>query len=241
MSGYDGARVLEAIRAVNAAQTKQDIISHTVSFTAHYGFSRILIGQLVSPASVPYKDILFVTNWPEELQAERMEKFAIHHDPIAKCALRSTRPFRWDEAMKFATRTGRKIVEMTANYQMTDGYTFPIHGLYSVPGGVSLGGQKLELSPTELREVEIFVQSVYVKLEEIEGPFPYQEVVDLTDREAEVVQFVAAGKTNPEIASILGIREDTVNKTLQRVSKKLNTTNRAHTVAQAIAKRQIFG
>lgn len=241
MSGYDGARVLEAIRAINAAQTTQQIISYTVNFTQHYGFSRILIGQLVSPASVSYDDIMYITNYPQELQAERMDMFAVHHDPIAKAALVSTRPFRWEEAMRYATSLGRKVVEMAANYQILDGYTFPIRGLYSIPGGVSFSGEKVDLSPRDLQEVELFAQTVYVKLEELEGPFPYQEVVNLTPRESEVIQFVASGKTSAEIAKILGIQEDTVNKTIQRAGAKLNTTNRAHTVAQAIAKRQIFG
>lgn len=241
MSGYDGARVLEAIRAINAAQSTQEIIDVTLQFALPYGFTKLLVGQLVSPASVPFQDILYVTNWPRELTKERVSSFAIHHDPVANCALKSTRPFRWKEAIQYATRQGRKVVQMTGNYGINDGYMFPVHGLYSIPGGVSLGGDDLELSPTELRELELVAQTIYVRLEEMEGPFPYQDIADLSDRECEVVQFVAAGKTNPEIATILGIQEDTVKKTIQRASQKLNTTNRAHTVAQAIAKRQIFG
>ena len=118
---------------------------------------------------------------------------------------------------------------------------FPVHSLFSVPGGVSLGGTKLDLSPHQISEVELVSQTLYVRLEDVLGPFPYQEIVDLTHREAEVVQFAAAGKTNLEIAQILDIRQDTVKKTLKRASDKLGTTNRAHTVATAIAKRVIFG
>ena len=59
-------------------------------------------------------------------------------------------------------------------------------------------------------------------------------------RETECVQFAAAGKSNWEIAQILGIQEDTVKKTLRRAGDKLETVNRAHLVASAIAKNQIF-
>jgi len=55
----------------------------------------------------------------------------------------------------------------------------------------------------------------------------------LTDREEEILQWVALGKTNPEIGSILNISEFTVKNHLQRVFKKLNVSNRAQAVGKA--------
>lgn len=49
----------------------------------------------------------------------------------------------------------------------------------------------------------------------------------LTSREREILRWVARGKTNPEIGSILDISEFTVKNHLQRLFKKLNVTNRA--------------
>jgi LuxR family quorum sensing-dependent transcriptional regulator len=133
------------------------------------------------------------------------------------------------------------VVDMVHDYGITDGMMFPMHALESVSGGVSLGGSsKLDLSATQVRELEIVCQSVYYHLEEMLGPFPYQKLAELTRREAECVQFAAAGKTNWEIAQILGIQEDTVKKTLRRASDKLQAVNRAHLVATAIAGSQIF-
>src|SRR5262245_51257042 len=44
---------------------------------------------------------------------------------------------------------------------------------------------------------------------------------ELTAREREVLQWVAAGKTNRDIAEILGARPRTVEKHLERVYQKL--------------------
>lgn len=55
---------------------------------------------------------------------------------------------------------------------------------------------------------------------------------DLSDREAEVLCWVALGKTNPEIGSILSISEFTIKNHLQRIFKKLNVTNRAQAVSK---------
>lgn len=56
--------------------------------------------------------------------------------------------------------------------------------------------------------------------------------VDLTDREAEILKWVALGKTNPEIGSILNISSFTVKNHVQRVFKKLDVTNRAQAVGK---------
>ena len=55
---------------------------------------------------------------------------------------------------------------------------------------------------------------------------------NLTLRETEVLRWVAMGKTNPEIASILEISSFTVKNHMQRMFKKLDVTNRAQAVSK---------
>ena len=52
------------------------------------------------------------------------------------------------------------------------------------------------------------------------------ELLGLSRREAEVLSWVARGKTNPEIATILGTRPRTVSKQLEHVYQKLGVENR---------------
>jgi len=241
MRGYDGSAVLGAIREINAAQSPKATLVALSAFIEGYGFDRIFLGQLVNPANVPLKDILYISDWPDELKAQRRSQMAILHDPIAICALRSKRPFTWAEARAHASRMGRKVVDLVHDYGITDGMMFPMHALQSISGGVSLGGsRKTDLSVTQVKELEIVCQTAYYHLEGMLGPFPYQKLAELTRRETECVQFAAAGKSNWEIAKILGIEEDTVKKTLRRAGGKLGAINRAHIVATAIAKHQIF-
>lgn len=54
----------------------------------------------------------------------------------------------------------------------------------------------------------------------------------LSERESEVLHWVAMGKTNPEIASILHISAFTVKNHMQRVFKKLDVSNRAQAVSK---------
>jgi DNA-binding CsgD family transcriptional regulator len=57
----------------------------------------------------------------------------------------------------------------------------------------------------------------------------------LTRREAEVLAWVAQGKTNAEIAAILGTRPRTVHKHLDHIFDKLGVQNRTSAAAHALA------
>lgn len=66
-------------------------------------------------------------------------------------------------------------------------------------------------------------------------PKPAQlEKLGLTPREAEVLFWVAHGKTNPEIATILGIGLTTVKKHLEATFVKLGVENRTSAAAMAL-------
>jgi transcriptional regulator EpsA len=55
---------------------------------------------------------------------------------------------------------------------------------------------------------------------------------DLSEREVQIIDWVAMGKTNPEIGSILEISEFTVKNHLKRIFKKLDVYNRAQAVSK---------
>jgi DNA-binding NarL/FixJ family response regulator len=56
----------------------------------------------------------------------------------------------------------------------------------------------------------------------------------LTEREAEVLLWVAQGKSNPEIGSILGAAENTVKKHLQNIFEKLGIESRNAATVRAL-------
>jgi len=61
-----------------------------------------------------------------------------------------------------------------------------------------------------------------------------QKGLQLTAREAEVLQWIANGKTNREIAEILGISPRTINKHLEQLFPKLGVENRTAAAAKAL-------
>jgi DNA-binding CsgD family transcriptional regulator len=63
-------------------------------------------------------------------------------------------------------------------------------------------------------------------------------VLGLSEREAEVLYWVAAGKSSPVIGTILGIRHDTVRAHLKSIFAKLGVENR---LSAALCALQVLG
>jgi LuxR family transcriptional regulator, quorum-sensing system regulator BjaR1 len=233
--GHNTQKILETIAVIERAPDSVSIVEAFGAFAKTFGFETLYIAQLVNPANVPHDRILHITNWPTALLDQRRAQRDGLHDPIARCGLRSRRPFKWSQARQQASLMGKKTLDQAADFQIKDGLMFPMHAIGSVPGGVSLGTDKLDIDPRGISELEIVAQHTYFKLEDMLGPFPYQVSIDLSRRELQVIQIAAAGKTNWEISRILGVSEETVKATISRAAKKLNASNRAHAVATAIA------
>lgn len=66
------------------------------------------------------------------------------------------------------------------------------------------------------------------------NPFGSGISSDLSDREAEVLRWLARGKSNPEIASILSIERGTVKRHLENIYAKLGVENRHAALLHAL-------
>ncbi len=62
----------------------------------------------------------------------------------------------------------------------------------------------------------------------------HEDVFGLSERESEIMAWVAMGKTNSEIGTILNISGFTVKNHMQRIFKKLNVYSRAQAVSKVI-------
>ncbi len=71
-------------------------------------------------------------------------------------------------------------------------------------------------------------------LEDLGGSPGALSVLGLSAREAEVLYWVAAGKSGPVISTILGIRHDTVRSHLKKIFAKLGVENRLSAALRAL-------
>jgi DNA-binding CsgD family transcriptional regulator len=92
--------------------------------------------------------------------------------------------------------------------------------------------------------VEILVPYVYctyarVLVHESRRPGARRAVPEVTRRETEILRWIQEGKTNADIARILGLSPWTVKNHVQNMLKKLGVQNRAQAVSRAISTRLI--
>ena len=67
-----------------------------------------------------------------------------------------------------------------------------------------------------------------------------RQAFSLTEREADVLLWIAAGKSNRDIADILGLSHRTVNKYLDQIYLKISVENRASAAAKAVRVLSVF-
>ncbi len=63
---------------------------------------------------------------------------------------------------------------------------------------------------------------------------PDKVTTPLTQREIQILSYIANGNTNKEVASILGISDQTIKNHVSAILRKLNANDRAHAVAMAM-------
>lgn len=95
-----------------------------------------------------------------------------------------------------------------------------------------LGAVRTRLERDAVRQ-DVMRQQVAFK-PDFSSPAPLEQTFGLTPREAEVLLWVAQGKTNAEIGLILGMAEKTVKVHLGHVFEKLGSDNRNAAGVQAL-------
>lgn len=109
-------------------------------------------------------------------------------------------------------------------------------------------GMKLPCSPAAPNYVWLFVGKTnageyLLKLTNETAPneaLVLKSAFAVTTREAEVLEWIAKGKTNREIAQILQLSPRTVNKHLEQVFKKMGVENRTSAATMAVGALQSY-
>jgi len=71
------------------------------------------------------------------------------------------------------------------------------------------------------------------KMPERASPTPQRPKQLLTDRENTIIEFIAKGKSNKEIARALGVTPETIKTHVKRIFSKLSAASRAQAVVRA--------
>lgn len=157
--------------------------------------------------------------------------FGYHRiDPVVTTKIRGL--VNWRRAFKSPTPDQKYFIEKAKEYELIDGFSARHHDTEGLRV-TSFAGKELCKHPRHAAVIELV--SPYLQLASERADFVDQNRVALSDREAEVLHWVAAGKTNWEIARILLISERTVKFHLSNAMLKLKSSTRSQAVAKAFS------
>ncbi|MCP4619258.1 MAG: hypothetical protein GY844_22825 [Bradyrhizobium sp.] len=229
------ARALQFVERCNATSDLDPLIEEFRALISELGFSASACGAWdgLGPQRISR---FFFNDWPESWLRLYAEEDIFSADPFVEEARRAMAPFLWSEieTTRPLTPRGKEIYDIARNYGWREVMGIPIHGPAGYQGMVSLATMKdITVSAMDRGCLEITSRVIHEKCRRHVGfGLAPEDTPKLTPRELECMQWVALGKTDWEIAQVLGISAATVHFHVEGAKKKLGLSSRTETVAR---------
>lgn len=175
--------------------------------------------------------------YPAEWTRRYIDDKLYQHDPIPLHAQTHPTPFRWSDIgeMRRLSRSEKDFLDEFEKLGVGDGIAIPVFGPRARNGyvGIALRDGETSLSEEELREFQFAAQIAHQRYCELRHIDDCGEI-SLSQRETEILEWVARGKSNTAIAEILGISNNTVDTHLRRIFEKLAVSDRTTAAIRGI-------
>lgn len=178
-------------------------------------------------------------HYPHDWQKLYLEKEWWRIDPVYRAAATKSWAFRWTDLEKRGTYSTRQtyLMRESEDAGLNGGIGVPIRGPRGQIAGVAVAcSQGRDASHIDLDLINAISHQFYAVYKRLYAmPLPTTDpAIGLSAKEAEVLTWVAAGKTDEEIAIILSISRNTVDTHVRSVFRKLSVNNRVAAVVKAI-------
>jgi LuxR family quorum sensing-dependent transcriptional regulator len=232
-----GKRTLDFVERLQQLDNFEEISRHVMDELKWFGFSCLSCFSLPGPgAELP--DGIMLNNRPAEYTQRYFERNYIAYDPAIKELRQNLNPYSWGDLRthRKMNKAERTILDEASEFGFQDGFIIPI---------VSLSGEKSLFCPCgpepdlcQRARAAIEIIGIYSQNALRRALMRRQQEkvtrTPLTPREREIMQWVAAGKTDDEIGDILSLSATTVTSHVENAKKKLDAFRRTYAVVQAI-------
>lgn len=185
----------------------------------------------------------FFVDWPADWLEFYQNNGFVEHDVLPIEARRRVRPFWYRDVvsrLKLSAKQ-KELYEAGAAYGWHDVFGVPIHGPGSLQGLVTMATrQELKLSRADCAVLEAMARAVWERCRTAEG-FGMSDApsVQLSPREIECLQWAAAGKSDADIAVLVGIKQATAHFHIERAKKRFGVRTRVEAVAVGVLRGAI--
>ena len=220
----------EIFHQIDEAATRDDVLDVLAEFYRARGFRSFCF--VIPMVTKPDQFRLYERGMPPEWMRLYLERDFDLIDPVSTAATTRNEVGTLGELLKQLTvnDVGRLFVEEATRMGLTDGLAIPTSGLRHARGFFGVDNVAAEdLAKVDRSLMCAVAQHAHLRIDRIEEEHG-AGIDGLSPREAEILNWVAAGKSNPETAMILGISEATVGTHLKRLFTKLGVHDRVSAV-----------
>lgn len=228
----------EVIEAIERETRPQGAIARFASELNSVGYHSFGCAEIPAPGESLESGIL-ANAWPQEWLERYVQERYVERDPVALMMRQTIRPFTWKEVI--ARGVGRKyhhIVHEASEWKMNSGFVVPIFGHRGRSAVVTMAGDKIDDNPRTRPALHVMALHLYYKLSQLAQRAP-EAAPDLTPRQSECLGWIAAGKSDWEIAAILNISEATVHFHVEEAKRKFGVATRTQAVVLAVQRQLI--
>ena len=232
-----GRRTLDFVERLQKLKHYDEICVEIQKELAWFGLSCVTAWSMPGPGRPHDEGIMLNTRPQEYIENYRDKKYLVHDRLITEMRETLT-PYSWSDVQKRRklSKLEQHIIEEGRDFNMRDGLIVPIVTLSGSVSVFSPCGMEPDLSQrarSALEIIGIYSQQA-LKRALIRSQRDEAAHTPLTPREREIMQWVAVGKSDDEIADILSIGAATVTSHVQNAKKKLDAFRRTYAVVQAI-------
>ncbi|MEI9851292.1 MAG: LuxR family transcriptional regulator [Sphingomonas sp.] len=229
------------VEEVRTIATADDLRRLMEAITREMGFQTYSLFQHVRDWDWQKSEALAISNYPMGWIEMFFAKNFNHFDPVLRAARRTAIGFRWSDIPKLIPLTPKqlRVLEAGKRSGIADGYTVPTN----IPGEAT-GSCNFAVPPS------MPLPERNLPMAHMIGGFGYEaarqlwmrqvgivrraEPARLTPRQHDCLVLVAQGKTDWEIATVLGLKESTVNGYIDDAKAVLGVTRRSQMVTRAL-------
>ncbi|WP_232491736.1 helix-turn-helix transcriptional regulator [Novosphingobium kaempferiae] len=237
---YD--KVLASVRcarAVDAANSFEALADAVDAAARHLGFTHFAITHHLDArrcAGRAFRINNYPTTWVRYYDRHQLYV----SDPVHRLSHLVNEGFTWSSlARRVAlSRADRHFMDLAARHGIGDGFTVPVH----IPG--EAGGSVTFVNPVGRTMCDLTLIMAHAigetafaaarRLSTPRGHGPVARGRPLTPCQQEVTYWIALGKTDPEIAMIMGTSQETPGKHVSNAFERYEVNKRALLVLRAV-------
>jgi LuxR family quorum-sensing system transcriptional regulator CciR len=227
--------------AARQVQTEKELM-HLLEGAAHdLGFHFVgLVHHVSFRRAAP--QLIHLDNYPEGWRDEFVGGQLYLDDPVLQASQRTTKGFCWADIADQLTLEARHkhVLERSSRFGMGVGFTVPanLHGEPSA--SCSFAVKQGRSFPTKrVRAAELIGIDILQAARRLNGYTVPKSVPRLSPRERQCLRLAAAGKTDWEIAAILGIGFETARRYIKSARALYDVVSRTQLVVHALRDGQI--